>query len=64
MYETDYKHQHRARAITLTQTMVVQAAIVLAVAAIVLWALFFANYLPLHDSFHELRHALFIIPCH
>ncbi|MCZ7570884.1 MAG: CbtB-domain containing protein [Ardenticatenaceae bacterium] len=64
MYETHHEHQHVTRTLTLTQTMVVQAAIVLVVAAIVLWALLFANYLPLHDSFHALRHALYIIPCH
>jgi hypothetical protein len=24
----------------------------------------FTNYPPLHDSFHELRHSLYVIPCH
>jgi hypothetical protein len=36
----------------------------LAVVALVLWAVLFTNYPPLHDTFHELRHSLYVIPCH
>ena len=33
-------------------------------AAIVVWAVLFTNYPSLHDNFHELRHSLYVIPCH
>jgi cobalt transporter subunit CbtB len=39
-------------------------AIVLALAAVVLWAVFLSNYPPIHDAFHELRHSMYVIPCH
>lgn len=64
MFETYTDHDHRHHTTHLTQTLVVQALIVLAVAAIILWAAFFAEYAPLHDAFHALRHALYVIPCH
>lgn len=42
----------------------VQMALVLVIVGIVLWAVLFTNYPPLHDAFHELRHALYVVPCH
>ena len=62
MYNTE--HQYETPTINLTQTVVIQMAIVLFVAAIILWALLFTEYAALHDPFHALRHALYVIPCH
>lgn len=64
MYDTHTHHDHTTDVTTLTQHVAVQIGIVLLVTAIVLWAVFLANYPPVHDTFHELRHALYVIPCH
>ncbi len=63
-------HIHESRVVHtrsqahLMQHAWVQIVLVLAVVGVVLWAMFMANYPPVHDAFHELRHALYIIPCH
>jgi hypothetical protein len=31
---------------------------------VVVWTVLFTNYPPIHDFFHELRHSLYVIPCH
>ncbi len=59
-----HEHQHQSQTLTLTHHLFVQAAIVVVLVALVLWAVLFTNYPPLHDSFHQLRHALYIVPCH
>ncbi|WP_089939022.1 CbtB-domain containing protein [Candidatus Entotheonella palauensis] len=41
-----------------------QGLILIAACTIVLYSVFFTNVLAIHDFFHELRHALGIIPCH
>ena len=41
-----------------------QVGLVLFVVAVVLWTVLFTNYPPVHDFFHELRHGLYVIPCH
>ncbi len=41
-----------------------QVALVLITAALVLWAILFSNYPLVHDTFHELRHSLYFVPCH
>ncbi len=41
-----------------------QIGLVLLVAAVVIWAVFFSTYPPVHDLFHELRHSLYVIACH
>jgi hypothetical protein len=30
----------------------------------VVWTMLFSNYPAVHDFFHELRHSLYVIPCH
>ena len=62
MYKTLNEYSYQTIGITLNAF--VQVTIVLAVVALVLWAVLFANYPPLHDTFHELRHSLYVIPCH
>lgn len=59
-----HEHQHQWSTVTFTHHLFVQLAIVVALMAVVLWAILFSNYPPLHDTFHELRHALYIVPCH
>ncbi len=41
-----------------------QALILIAACAFVLYSVFFTNVPAIHDFFHELRHAMSIIPCH
>ncbi len=45
-------------------TLVKQGIIVIAACVFVLYSVFFTNVPAIHDVFHELRHALGIIPCH
>ena len=45
-------------------TIVKQALAMIAVTTFVLYSFLFTNVPALHDFFHELRHALGIIPCH
>ena len=45
-------------------SIVKQALAMVAVTAFVLYATLFINVPTLHAFFHELRHALGIIPCH
>lgn len=45
-------------------TVVKQALAMIAVTAFVLYSFLFTNVPMLHNFFHELRHALGIIPCH
>jgi hypothetical protein len=62
MFETVNEYTHQTFGITLNAF--VQVAVVLAVVALVIWAMLFSNYPPIHDFFHELRHSLYVIPCH
>lgn len=45
-------------------TIVKQALAMVAVTVFVLYSILFTNVPALHNFFHELRHALGIIPCH
>jgi len=45
-------------------TIVKQALAMIAVTTFVLYSFLFTNVPTLHNFFHELRHALGIIPCH
>jgi hypothetical protein len=45
-------------------SVVKQALILIVACSFVLYSLFFTNVPAIHDFFHELRHALGIIPCH
>lgn len=49
---------------TLNATVFVKGAILLAIVGVVLHAVLFTTYPPVHDYFHELRHNLMAIPCH
>lgn len=62
MFEMINEFTHRTIGISLN--VVAQVSIVLFVVGIVLWAVLFSNYAPVHDFFHELRHSLYVIPCH
>ncbi len=62
MYETLNEYSTQTFGITLH--VFSQILIVLAVVALVTWAMLFTNYAPAHDFFHELRHSLYVIPCH
>ncbi|HEA67645.1 hypothetical protein LCGC14_1682660 [marine sediment metagenome] len=48
----------------ITLNVFTQIGLVLLVAAVVIWVVFFATYPPIHDFFHELRHSLYVIACH
>ncbi|MEK6248332.1 MAG: CbtB-domain containing protein [Planctomycetales bacterium] len=49
---------------TLKASVFAKGFIILAIAGLVLHALLFTTYPPVHDYFHELRHSLMAIPCH
>lgn len=57
-----YKQLHRFSGLTLNLFM--QMAVVVFLVAALLYTMFFTTYMPVHDFFHHLRHALAIIPCH
>ncbi len=61
---TQHVTEQSKQTLHVTLNMVVQIVLVLAVVAVVAWAVLFTNYPPVHDFFHELRHSLFVIPCH
>ncbi len=62
MFETLNEFSHRTIGVSLN--VVAQVTIVLFVAGLVLWTVLFTNYPAAHDFFHELRHSLYVIPCH
>lgn len=57
-------NEYTTQTFGVTLNMVVQISIVLAVTALVVWAVLFSSYPPVHDYFHELRHSLYVVPCH
>lgn len=64
MQKVQHQHRFTTPSLTLTRSVTLQMAVVLALAAVALWAAFFANYPPVHDAFHGLRHSMYIVPCH
>lgn len=62
MYQSVNEFALNTIGISLNATF--QILTILFVVGVVLWALLFTNYPPAHDTFHELRHALYVIPCH
>lgn len=62
MFEILNEFSHRTIGVSLNA--VVQVAIVLFVVGAAVWTVLFTNYAPVHDFFHELRHSLYVIPCH
>lgn len=61
---TNYAVAHVKRTINISIGLVIQIAILLFVAGVVLWTVLFTGLPATHNFFHELRHALFLIPCH
>jgi hypothetical protein len=59
-----YATVHAKRTLNVTLSLVVQVALLLFVVGVVLWAVLFTQMPATHDFFHELRHGLFLIPCH
>lgn len=45
-------------------TLVTKALFYTATLQVIAYVVFFTEYPAIHDYFHELRHALSIIPCH
>ena len=56
------KHAKLTR--NLNVSVFMKGFILLAIAAIVLHAVLFTTFMPVHNYFHPLRHSLMIIPCH
>jgi len=56
--------QTLTRTTTVSLTLVIQAIVFLAIVGLTIWALLMTPYGNVHDPFHALRHALYIIPCH
>jgi len=49
---------------TLHASVFAKAFLLLAIVAVVLYAVLFTTYPPVHDYFHNIRHSLMAIPCH
>lgn len=62
MYQTLNEYSTQTFGITLN--IFVQIAVVLLVVAVAAWAILFTEYPAAHDFFHQLRHSLYVIPCH
>jgi cobalt transporter subunit CbtB len=62
MFETLNEFTHQTIGVSLN--VVAQVTLVLFISGVVIWTVLFSNYPPVHDFFHELRHALYVIPCH
>lgn len=62
MFEMLNEFTHRTIGISLN--VVAQVAVVLFVVGVLVWTVLFSNYPAVHDFFHELRHSLYVIPCH
>ena len=50
--------------IGVSLNVVMQVSIVLFVVGLITYTVLFTNYPAIHDYFHELRHGLYVIPCH
>ncbi len=57
-------YRHASRVQTVTLSVMIQFAVLLAVSTLVIWTLLFSSYPAVHDAVHALRHALYLIPCH
>jgi len=57
-------NEYSTQTFGMTLNAFVQITLFLAVVAMVVYVTLFSNYPPAHDFFHELRHALYVIPCH
>ncbi|MGQ7278497.1 CbtB domain-containing protein [Brevibacillus thermoruber] len=59
-----FEHEKKYNVKNMFFSLPAQLAAVLFLAGIVLYTTLFSGYAPVHDSLHELRHALMFIPCH
>ncbi|MBI3360148.1 MAG: CbtB-domain containing protein [Chloroflexi bacterium] len=61
-------NSHVTRTLTRLQTIALsltaQITLFLFLSMLVIWTLLFSSYPAVHDPFHALRHALYLIPCH
>ncbi|MBI3761119.1 MAG: CbtB-domain containing protein [Chloroflexi bacterium] len=61
-------NSHVTRTLTRLQTIALsltaQITLFLFLSMLVIWMLLFSSYPAVHDPFHALRHALYLIPCH
>jgi hypothetical protein len=57
-----HRHAHAGR--TLHLGLLMQMLAFAAIVAVVLYTALFSTYPPVHDALHELRHSLYLIPCH
>ncbi|WP_442952812.1 CbtB domain-containing protein [Paenibacillus sp. Soil522] len=48
----------------MLQSLTFQLTAITALAGIFIYTALFSTYAPVHDTLHELRHALMFIPCH
>ncbi len=62
MFEMLNEFTHRT--IGVSFSVIAQISIVLFIVGMVLWAVLFTTYMPVHDFFHPLRHSLYVVPCH
>ncbi|MAG36859.1 MAG: hypothetical protein CL878_11545 [Dehalococcoidia bacterium] len=60
----NFATQTLTRTSTISLTLVIQAVVFLAIVGLVIWTVLMTPYGNVHDPFHALRHALYIIPCH
>ncbi len=59
-----YEHTKQHHVKNMFLSLPVQLTAVLFLAGVVIYTALFSGYAPVHDSLHELRHALMFIPCH
>ncbi len=52
------------RTATLTSTVFIQAALLLVLAALLVFTFLFTPFPAVHDALHQLRHSLYIVACH
>lgn len=57
-------HKHIRLLDTLHLNVFTKGFIFLSIVGVVLYAVLFTTYPPVHDYFHEIRHGLMMIPCH
>lgn len=62
LYKQARSHVRLTR--TLHLSVLLKGVILLAIFGVVLHAMLFTTYPPVHDYFHALRHNLMAIPCH
>lgn len=49
---------------TFTLSLMAQIGLALFLSMLVIWTVLFSSYPAVHNPFHALRHALYLIACH